>query len=216
MADGQATDTATHEAPAGRRTWRLPADTVPERPDYAVVRRLVLGSALMLFLELALIRWLGSNIVHLSYFSNFVLLGSFLGIGLGFLIARKTWSVLPYVPVILAVLVIATFLVPVSIDRAGDQIIYFTSLNTTGPPAWLVLPLVFVLVAAVLAGPAEVVGRCFAHLRPLTAYRWDLVGSLIGISSFTLMSFLQAPSVVWGVIVAAAFVVLRGQQPATG
>ena len=49
----------------------------------------------MLFLELALIRWLGANVVHLSYFSNFVLLGSFLGIGLGFLISRKTWSVLP-------------------------------------------------------------------------------------------------------------------------
>jgi len=210
MADGQATDTATHQVSAGRRSWRLPADTVPERPDYAVVRRLVLGSALMLFLELALIRWLGSNVVHLSYFSNFVLLGSFLGIGLGFLIARKKWSVLPYVPVILAVLVIATYLAPVTIDRAGDQIIYFTSLNTTGPPAWLVLPLIFIFVAAVLAGPAEVVGRCFAHLRPLTAYRWDLVGSLIGISAFTLMSFLQAPSVVWGVIVTAAFVVLLG------
>ena len=54
------------------------------------VLRLMLGSALMLFLELALIRWLGSNIVHLSYFSNFVLLGSFLGIGVGFLISRKT------------------------------------------------------------------------------------------------------------------------------
>ena len=51
--------------------------------------RLVLGSALMLFLELALIRWTGANIVHLSYFTNFVLLGSFLGIGLGFLLARK-------------------------------------------------------------------------------------------------------------------------------
>ncbi len=210
MADGQATDTAIHEVPAGRRTWRLPADTVPERPDFAVVRRLVLGSALMLFLELALIRWLGSNVVHLSYFSNFVLLGSFLGIGLGFLIARKTWSVLPSVPVILAVLVIATYLAPVTIDRAGDQIIYFTSLNTTGPPAWLVLPLIFIFVAAVLAGPAEVVGRCFGHLRPLTAYRWDLVGSLIGIFAFTLMSFLQAPSVVWGLIVTAAFVVLLG------
>ena len=54
--------------------------------DGAVVRRLILGSALMLFLELALIRWLGANIVHLSYFTNFVLLGSFLGIGIGFLI----------------------------------------------------------------------------------------------------------------------------------
>ncbi|HOC13586.1 MAG TPA: spermidine synthase [Propionicimonas sp.] len=209
MADeGRATKTTSQSRP--RRSWRLPADREPERPDYAVVRRLILGSALMLFLELALIRWLGSNVVHLSYFTNFVLLGSFLGIGLGFLIARYTWSVLPATPVILAVLVIATFLFPVTIDRAGDQIIYFTSLSTTGPPAWLVLPLIFILVATVLAGPAEVVGRCFARLRPLTAYRWDLVGSLIGIGSFTLLSFLQAPSVVWGVLVTGAFVVLIG------
>ena len=196
---------------ARKRTWRLPVEAETERPDYAVVRRLLLGSALMLFLELALIRWLGSNVVHLSYFSNFVLLGSFLGIGLGFLISRRNWSILPATPVILALLVIFTFLEPVTIDRAGDDIIYFTSLSTTGPPAWLVLPLIFVLVAAVLAGPAEVVGRCFAHLRPLTAYRWDLVGSLIGILSFTLLSFLRAPSVVWGVLVTIGFVVLIGK-----
>ena len=210
MADGQATRTIPDRAAALSRSWRLPADAIPERPDYKIVRRLVLGSALMLFLELALIRWLGSNVVHLSYFSNFVLLGSFLGIGLGFLIARRPWSLLPWVPGILAVLVISTYLAPVTIDRAGDQIIYFTSLSTSGPPAWLVLPLIFILVAAVLAGPAEVVGRCFADLRPLTAYRWDLIGSLIGILSFTLMSFLQAPSVVWGVLVTAGFVVLLG------
>ena len=86
---------ARHPSAAGstaitktRRTWRLPVEAEAERPDFAVVRRLMLGSALMLFLELALIRWLGSNVVHLCYFSNFVLLGSFLGIGLGFLIAR--------------------------------------------------------------------------------------------------------------------------------
>ena len=91
----------------------------------------------MLFLELALIRWLGANVVHLSYFSNFVLLGSFLGIGLGFLISRRRWSVLPATPVILALLVLATFLAPVTIDRAGADVIYFTSLGTTGPPAWL-------------------------------------------------------------------------------
>src|SRR6195952_5074896 len=60
-----------------------PADS--PRQHRIVVGRLMLGSATMLFLELALIRWLGANVVHLSYFSNFVLLGSFLGIGLGFL-----------------------------------------------------------------------------------------------------------------------------------
>ena len=152
----------------------------------------------MLFLELALIRWLGANIVHLSYFSNFVLLGSFLGIGIGFLISRKTWSVLPWTGPLLAVLVVTTLVFPVSIQRQGSDVIYFTAMKVSGPPAWLALPVVFVLVAATLAGPAEVVGRCFGELPPLTAYRYDLLGSLIGIGSFTLLSLLWAPSVVWG------------------
>lgn len=173
-----------------------------------VVRRLVLGSAVMLFLELALIRWLGSNIVHLSYFTNFVLLGSFLGIGAGFLIARRSWSILPATPVLLALLVVGVSFFPVSIDRTGQGVIYFTSLTTTGPPAFVVLPLVFVVVAALLAGPAEVVGRCFAELEPLTAYRWDLIGSLLGIVTFTLLSYVGAPSVVWGTIVAIALLAL--------
>src|SRR6478735_1145453 len=142
------------------------------------VLRLWLGSTLMLFLELALIRWLGANIVHLSYFSNFVLLGSFLGIGAGFLISRKTWSVLGLSPVLLALVVAGVFLFPVTINREGGDIIYFTSLATNGPPSWLVLPLVFIGVAAILAGPAEAVGRCFAQLDNLIAYRWDLLGSL--------------------------------------
>ncbi len=174
------------------------------------VPRLVLASALMLFLELALIRWLGANIVHLSYFTNFVLLGSFLGIGLGFLISRKTWSVLPWTPVLLAGLVLVVRHYPVSIDRQGADVIFFTALKTTGPPAWLMLPIVFLVVAAILAGPAEAVGRCFAQLPPLTSYRWDLVGSLCGIVGFSVLSVLQAPSYVWGTVAGLALVVLVG------
>ncbi|SDL07345.1 spermidine synthase [Tessaracoccus oleiagri] len=174
----------------------------------ASIGRLVLGSSLMLFLELALIRWLGSNVVHLSYFSNFVLLGSFLGIGAGFLIARKPWSVIPLTPVLLALLVFMVWRFPVTIDRGGSGVIYFTSLDTAGPPAWLALPVIFLLVAAILAGPAEVVGRCFAELENLNAYRWDLIGSLTGIAVFTVLSFSRAPSVVWGFLVAVPLVVL--------
>jgi spermidine synthase len=176
--------------------------------DAAVVRRLVLGSALMLFVELALIRWLGSNVVHLSYFSNFVLLGSFLGIGIGFLVSRRSFTLIPAAPILLALLIAGVRAFPVSLDRTGSDVIYFTSLQATGPPVWLVLPLVFVIVALVLAGPAEIVGRCFAELTPLTAYRWDLIGSLVGIGLFTVLSFLWAPPVVWGTIAALAFVVL--------
>ena len=163
----------------------------------------------MLFLELALIRWLGANVVHLSYFSNFVLLGSFLGIGIGFLISRKSWSALPWTAPLLAVLVVATLVFPVSIQRQGSDVIYFTAMRVSGPPAWLALPVIFVLVAAVLAGPAEVVGRCFGELPPLSAYRYDLLGSLLGIASFTLLSLLWAPSVVWGALAGLALVILN-------
>ncbi|TCM37866.1 spermidine synthase [Kribbella sp. VKM Ac-2568] len=181
--------------------------------------RLVASSALMLFLELALIRWTGSNVVHLSYFSNFVLLGSFLGIGIGILRSGRAKRLPYYSPVMLGLLVAVIAWKPVTVDRgSSSSVIYFTSLNTTGPPVWVILPIVFVAAAVVLAGPAELVGRCFAELPRLTAYRYDLIGSLIGIVGFTGLSFLGAPPIWWGVIVTLSFVVLmvpRQQQKAT-
>ena len=125
----------------------------------------------MLFLELALIRWLGANVIHLSYFSNFVLLGSFLGIGAGFLISRKSWSDMAGIDAAAEHSRRGRACFPVTIERTGSDVIYFTSLEANGPPAWLALPIIFAMVAIVLAGPAEVVGRCFGKLPPLTAYR---------------------------------------------
>lgn len=170
--------------------------------------RLVLASALMLFLELALIRWLGANILHLSYFSNIVLLGSFLGIGLGFLRARRDARPPVAFPPLLALLVSLVLVAPLGVDRTNSDLIFFTSLSTTGPPAWLVLPIVFVVTAAVLYGPGFLVGQCFFELPRLAAYRFDLIGSLAGIAGFTLLSFLGTPSVVWGVVVSVLVVLL--------
>lgn len=180
----------------------------PRAAERPVVIRLLLASFLMLFLELALIRWLGANVVHLSYFSNFVLLGSFLGIGAGFLVSRKTWSIWPYSLPLLTALVLGVLAFPVTIERAGSDVIYFTALAVRGPPAWLALPIVFALVAVILAGPAEQVGRCFGKLPPLKAYRYDLIGSLAGIVTFSTLSFLRAPSLTWGVIAVAVYVTL--------
>ena len=62
---------------------------------------LVLLSCLMLFLELALIRLVAAHNVYVRYFTNFVLLASFLGIGLGFLRAnskRDSFSVIALLP----------------------------------------------------------------------------------------------------------------------
>jgi spermidine synthase len=178
--------------------------------------QLVLGSALMLFLELALIRWTGANVVHLSFFSNFVLLGSFLGIGLGFLLARKDRPARPYYSLVVLLALVGFILSnPVTIDRASANVIFFTSLQTTGPKPWLSLSVIFIAVAVIMAGPGEIVGSCFHHLPRLEAYRLDLIGSLMGIAAFTLLSFAGAPSVVWGTIVATLYAVLL-RRPGRG
>ena len=86
----------------------------------------------MLVVELALIRWTGSNVLHLSYFSNFVLLGSFLGIGLGFLRSRHTRDVSGWWPLILVSLVGFVLAFPVQVTQNSDQILYFTAVKPTG------------------------------------------------------------------------------------
>jgi spermidine synthase len=177
--------------------------------------RLVLASALMLFLELALIRWLGANIVHLSYFSNFVLMGSFLGIGLGLLRAsapgRGARAMPLHSPVVLLGLVGFVSAYPVTVERSSNQLIFFTTGTTSGPPISLTLPAVFLAVAAVMSGPGEIVGSCFGQLERLQAYRLDLIGSLIGIATFTSLAFLGTPPAVWFTIVGALFVALLGR-----
>ncbi|MFC7639997.1 hypothetical protein ACFQX6_02285 [Streptosporangium lutulentum] len=178
---------------AAAETTPTPHPDVRHAPWLSTRPRLVVASAFMLFLELALIRWTGSNIVHLSYFTNFVLLGSFLGIGLGFLRVGRTTRQPYYSPIVLAILVPIILLFPVTVDRQTEGVLYWTSLSTTGPPAWLILPVIFTAAAIVLMGPAELVGRCFPELGRLEAYRYDLIGSLTGIGLFTALSFLSAP-----------------------
>ena len=171
--------------------------------------RLVLLSFLMLFTELALIRWTGSNVVYLSYFSNFVLLGSFLGIGVGFLRGQSRIDLFRFAPVAMALLLGFVIIFPVEIDRSGSDVIYFGTLTPSGLPAWLTLPAIFVAVAAVMAMIAEGVSRTFGTFAPLEAYRWDIVGSLLGIAAFSALSFLWAPPLAWGLVVSVLFLVLR-------
>jgi tRNA1(Val) A37 N6-methylase TrmN6 len=123
-----------------------------------------------------------------------------------------------YSPIALGLLILFVSRYPVTVDREGQDLIYFTSLQTTGPPPWVVLPLVFLVAAVVLMGPGELVGGCFRELPRLEAYRLDLVGSLIGIVGFTALSFSGAPPVVWGVFVAVGYLVVlvpRGRPVAT-
>jgi SAM-dependent methyltransferase len=189
------------------------ATTAPLAPEPTGIvgqrTRLVLLSFLMLFLELALIRWAGSNVVSLSYFSNFILLGSFLGIGLGFLRARQARNFFPWAPVALVALVgfIAAF--PVELRTSGAQLLFFGGRVTeSGPPREVVLTVIFVLVATVMACIGEGVARTFKRFEALEAYKLDLIGSVLGILAFIALSFLGAPPLAWGSIVVAVFVVV--------
>jgi hypothetical protein len=171
-------------------------------------------SFLMLFVELALIRWSGALVVYLSYFSNFVLLGSFLGIGIGFLRARSRVNLFPWAPVILSLLILYVRAFPVEVVRTGSQFLFFGygSFHASGPPTWVTLPIVFLAVAAVMASIGEGVARAFVRFQPLDAYRLDIGGSLAGIAAFSLLSFLDAKPVVWALIVALTMLLLYGRR----
>ena len=173
--------------------------------------RLVVASALMLFVQLALIRWSGANLVHLSYFSNLILLASFLGIGLGFLRARKPRDLGRYAPVAVLVLIAFIFFFPARIEGSSSELIFFTEVKPTGLPTWVTLPLVFLVVAFAMTLLGEITGRAFLAFTALDAYRWDIVGSLSGTLLFTLVAFLRSPSWIWPTVMLVALVLLYGK-----
>ena len=162
----------------------------------------------MLFSELALIRWLGGNVLYLSYFSNIVLLGSFLGIGLGFLWShRSEHELLPYTPLVFGLLILFVHNVPVNVRATGGDLIFFGGeLKPSGPPREVALPIIFFTVAAILACIGNGIAVTFKKLKNLEAYQFDLIGSILGIAFFTVLSFLGATPVVWGTIVAAILI----------
>jgi SAM-dependent methyltransferase len=173
--------------------------------------RLVVASALMLFVQLALIRWAGANLVHLSYFSNLILLASFLGIGLGFLRARKPRDLGRYAPVAVLALIAFIFFFPARIEGSSSELIFFTEVEPTGLPTWITLPMVFLVVTFAMTLLGEITGRAFLAFTALDAYRWDIVGSLSGTLAFTLVAFLRSPSWIWPSVLLIALVMLYGR-----
>jgi hypothetical protein len=174
--------------------------------------RLVTLSMLMLFLELALIRWTAANNVHLATVTNFVLLASFLGIGVGFLLARSAINLFQVTPVALALLVAFVLLFPVKLValRGPHE---FQGISGHGPiSVWVSLPVIFVLVALVMAGMGQAMALTFAQFRPLEAYRYDIVGSIGGIALFSILSFVGLPPFAWGAVAAVGFILLLGYR----
>jgi len=175
-------------------------------------RRLALASFLMLFVELALIRWTAANNLYLTHLTNFVLLASFLGIGLGFLLARSDRDLFPLAAGGLGLLVGFVLAFPVQTVDGPDGWVLGGALGMPALPRWLSLSVIFLLTVAVLAGLGQEVGRTFGRFPPLEAYRLDVLGSLAGIVVFAGLSFLRLPPLAWALLAAAAFVLLLGRR----
>jgi protein-L-isoaspartate O-methyltransferase len=190
----------------GEQPPARPADQQPER--LADRARLAFASFLMLFVELALIRWVTSNNVYVTKATNFILLASFLGIGIGFLNARARRDYLRWTPVALLLLVGFVLLFPVILSSLSGPHPYRGLGNMLALPQPVSLAVIFVLTAAVMAGLGQAMARTFVGFRALNAYRLDIVGSIAGIALFSVLSFLDQPPATWGIIACAGLLVL--------
>jgi hypothetical protein len=184
----------------------------PSSPSRASRLRLFLASFLMLFVELALIRWTSANNVYLAYVTNFVLLASFLGIGLGFLRSGSSHDVLPLTLIALALLVAFVVSFPVSLVKLSGQHQLTAAFGMRPLPERLSLGIVFFLTVLVMGGIAHTVARTFALFAALDAYRLDILGSIAGIAAFGALSFLQLPPVAWGIVASGVLAALIGRR----
>ena len=160
--------------------------------------RLLLTSGTILFVELLLIRWIPANVRYIGFFSNFLLIASFLGIGLGILLGRRgaRFSLVVF-PVLLLLVVALIVRAELNIEIASDSELFFGLDDDAANTDYGVLLLVVGLVTAVMATLAMPLGPLLKSMPPLRAYAIDIGGSMVGIAGFTLLSAAGTPPTVW-------------------
>jgi SAM-dependent methyltransferase len=173
--------------------------------------RLVLTSATLLFVELLLIRWIPSTVRYIGFFSNFLLMASFLGIGLGILIGRKVdLRAMAIFPILLAAVVWLATSLELNIQvRSTNELFFGLAENQAADLNFLVLPLVFTLVTALMAALALPLGPLLKAGPPLRVYAFDITGSLIGIATFTILSAAGTSPIIWFTVAAVLVIAIN-------
>ena len=172
--------------------------------------RLFLTSATLLFVELLLIRWIPANVVYVGFFSNFLLIASFLGIGLGIILGRQgtRLAVSPFTLLLFGLVVLALGAqLNIQVDP-GDQIFFGLDANKSADTNFIVLPFLMAFVVALMTTLALPLGPLLRSLPPLRAYATDICGSLAGIAGFGLVSALGLEPIVWFAVTAVLLVLL--------
>ncbi|MCS6852550.1 MAG: methyltransferase domain-containing protein, partial [Gemmataceae bacterium] len=190
------------------------AEKSPASSPWAARRDLFLISLLILFMELACIRWFPAHVLFLTFFTNVVLLACFLGMSLGCLAANRSQNLLAWTPFFLAV-VVGLGLVVERIQRliqrtvdvggqASPQLVFFgTEYNLRMPkefqlPIEVICGIFFLLLVLAFIGPGQQLGRCLnAVPNRILAYTINIAGSLVGIVLFAGFSWLELSPLWW-------------------
>ena len=164
---------------------------------------LILVSALSLFVELLIVRWLSADLRAFTVFRTLPLITCFVGLGVG--IALRNDRSFKYAPIAL----LLTAGVIKTADLTGVAFWGFPSLSSyqwqnlvgmapNAPPAAAFLIAFMLLVILFLAGPFGVcvaigsrLGVLFTKFAPLAAYSYNLLGALIGGILFPILSFME-------------------------
>ncbi len=160
--------------------------------------RLFLTSATLLFVELLLIRWVPANVVYVGFFNNFLLLASFLGIGIGILLGRRlSASTAVYFAPIAFGLVLFVSLAQVNVKNELGDLWFATREGQRLDINFFVLPSLLVLTTTAMAFLALPLGPLLRAMPPLRAYAFDIGGSMAGIALFAGVSLAGLPPSVW-------------------
>ncbi len=201
----------------GTRFWswlRTRADTPKQFFITNACARIFLVSFTTLFFELLCIRWVPSYVRYLSYFNNFILLASFLGIGLGMLVARRSRFWYPPFALLVLLLVVIVGLNRFELRITMTDVIYYApgKDQSASVESFIVLPIIFGMVTACFIPLGRALGQLFTQVKPLTAYTFDILGSLTGIACFSTIAFFSLPPYVWFAILALLILLLSTRR----
>jgi len=190
---------------------KRPLPSLPPVPFLRDPRvRLVLTSGTLLFTELLLIRWIPATVKYVGFFTNFLLMASFLGIGIGILLGRsgRKLAVSPFAWLLFGV-VLLVLVAHLDVQvKSSDEVFFGLAESTSADTNFVVLPLVFVLVTALMAALALPLGPLLRSQPPLQAYTFDIIGSMAGIAGFAVLAWFWTPPLVWFGIVAVLLLLL--------
>jgi spermidine synthase len=180
--------------------------------------QLALASFLTLFAELALIRWLGTEVRVFAYVKNLALLVAFLGFGLGCALARRPVRWWASATSLLGLVMIvrspwhggrALEMLSQALGGAQDIEIWATGTARDWPRfilAAAITGILLLLISYVFVPLGQIVGRQLELAsRPLKGYSWNLAFSLAGILGFFAVCWMSAPPAVWVAIVFLGF-----------